>query len=89
MVVQTIPNVKIRLKLNNCMKHIFLILSLISTSCNTELMAEPEQEIVLTDDGIVIIQSDPEDEVGNTYIYQEGSKPIVCTPTGDSGMYCL
>jgi len=88
MVVQTIPNVKIRLKLNNCMKHIFLILSLISTSCNTKLMAEPEQEIVLTDDGIVIIQSDPEDENANTYIYGDGIKPIVCSPAGDGATFC-
>lgn len=70
------------------MKYLILIVSMVSASCNTELMAEPEQEIVLTDDGIVIIQSDPEDEVGNTYIYGEGIKPIVCTPAGDGATYC-
>ena len=71
------------------MKQLVLYLSVIAAGCNTELMAEPEQEIVLTDDGIVIIQSDPEDEVGNTYIYGEGIKPIVCTPAGDGATYCL
>jgi len=70
------------------MKYLILIVSMVSASCNTELMAEPEQEIVLTDDGIVIIQSDPEDEVGNTYIYGEGIDPIVCTPSGDGATYC-
>ena len=70
------------------MKYVLLILSMISASCGTELMAEPEQEIVLTDDGIVIIQSDPEDEVSNTYIYGEGIEPIVCTPSGDGATYC-
>ena len=72
------------------MKYILLILSMISASCGTELMAEPEQQIILQEgENPIIIQSDPEDEVSNTYIYQEGEKPIVCTPTGDPGMYCL
>ena len=72
------------------MKQLILYLSVIAAGCNTELMAEPEQQIIIQDgEKPIIIQSDPEDEVGNTYIYQEGKKPIVCTPTGDSGMYCL
>ena len=72
------------------MKILILLVSLVSTTCNTELMAEPEQEIIIQDgEKPIIIQSDPEDEVGNTYVYQEGAKPIVCVPTGDSGMYCL
>ena len=72
------------------MKYILLILSMISASCGTEVNAEPEQQIIIQDgEKPIIIQSDPEDEVGNTFIYQEGKKPIVCTPTGDSGMYCL
>jgi hypothetical protein len=72
------------------MKLIILIISMMSVSCGTEVMAEPEQQIILQEgENPIIIQSDPEDEVSNTYIYQEGEKPIVCTPTGDSGMYCL
>ena len=51
-------------------------------------MAEPEQEIVLTDDGIIIIQGDPEDETANTYIYGDGIKPIVCSPAGDGATFC-
>jgi hypothetical protein len=69
-------------------KYLLLISSIIYASCNTELMAEPEQEIVLTDDGIIIIQSDPEDETANTYIYGDGIKPIVCSPAGDGATFC-
>ena len=72
------------------MKLIILTISMMAVSCGTEVMAEPEQQIILQEgENSMIIQSDPEDEVSNTYIYQEGEKPIVCTPTGDSGMYCL
>ena len=72
------------------MKLIILTISMMAVSCGTEVMAEPEQQIILQEgENSMIIQSDPEDEVSNTYIYHEGEKPIVCTPTGDSGMYCL
>ena len=52
--------------------------------------AEPEQKIILIElEPIIIEQSDPDDEVGNYYIYQEGEKPIVCTPAGNDAVYCI
>jgi len=52
--------------------------------------AEPEQKIILVpDEPIIIEQSDPDDELSNTYIYQEGEKPIVCTPAGNDAVYCI
>ena len=52
--------------------------------------AEPEQKIILVpNEPIIIEQSDPDDELSNTYIYQEGEKPIVCTPAGNDAVYCI
>ena len=52
--------------------------------------AEPEQKIILVpDEPIIIEQSDPDDELSNTYIYQEGSKQIVCTPAGNDAVFCI
>ena len=52
--------------------------------------AEPEQKIILVPyEPIIIEQSDPDDELSNTYIYQEGEKPIVCTPAGNDAVYCI
>ena len=52
--------------------------------------AEPEQKIILVPyEPIIIEQSDPDDEVGNYYIYQEGEKPIVCTPAGNDAVFCI
>ena len=52
--------------------------------------AEPEQKIILVpDEPIIIEQSDPDDELSNTYIYQEGEKPIVCTPAGNDAVFCI
>ena len=53
-------------------------------------VAEPEQKIILVPyEPIIIEQSDPDDELSNTYIYQEGEKPIVCTPAGNDAVYCI
>jgi len=53
------------------MKLIILTISMMAVSCGTEVMAEPEQQIILQEgENPIIIQSDPEDEVSNTYIYQ-------------------
>ena len=52
--------------------------------------AEPEQKIILVPgEPIIIEQSDPDDEVGNTYVIQEGEKPIVCTPAGNEAVFCI
>ena len=52
--------------------------------------AEPEQKIILVPgEPIIIEQSDPDDETSNTYIYQEGEKPIVCTPAGNDAVFCI
>ena len=52
--------------------------------------AEPEQKIILVpDEPIIIEQTDPDDELSNTYIYQEGSKQIVCTPAGNDAVFCI
>ena len=52
--------------------------------------AEPEQKIILVPgEPIIIEQSDPDDELSNTYIYQEGEKPIVCTPAGNEAVFCI
>ena len=52
--------------------------------------AEPEQKIILVpNEPIIIEQTDPDDELSNTYIYQEGSKPIVCTPAGSDAVFCI
>jgi len=52
--------------------------------------AEPEQQIILVPiEPIIIEQSDPDDELTNTYIYQEGEKPIVCTPAGNDAVFCI
>ena len=52
--------------------------------------AEPEQKIILVpNEPIIIEQTDPDDELSNTYIYQEGSKPIVCTPAGNDAVFCI
>ena len=52
--------------------------------------AEPEQQIILVPiEPIIIEQSDPDDELTNTYIYQEGEKPVVCTPAGEGAIYCI
>ena len=52
--------------------------------------AEPEQKTILIElEPIIIEQSDPDDEVGNYYIYQEGEKPIVCTPAGNDAVFCI
>ena len=53
-------------------------------------VAEPEQKIILVpNEPIIIEQTDPDDELSNTYIYQEGSKPIVCTPAGNDAVFCI
>ena len=52
--------------------------------------ADTEQKIILVpDEPIIIEQSDPDDELSNTYIYQEGEKPIVCTPAGNDAVFCI
>ena len=52
--------------------------------------AEPEQKIILVpDEPIIIEQSDPDDETSNTYIYQEGEKPTVCSPAGNEAVFCI
>ena len=52
--------------------------------------AEPEQKIILLpDEPIIIEQSDPDDETSNTYIYQEGEEPTVCTPAGNEAVFCI
>ena len=52
--------------------------------------AEPQQQIILVpNEPIIIEQSDPDDELTNTYIYQEGEKPVVCTPAGEGAVYCI
>ena len=52
--------------------------------------ADTEQTIILVpDEPIIIEQTDPDDELSNTYIYQEGKKTIVCTPAGNDAVYCI
>lgn len=52
--------------------------------------ADTEQTIILVpDQPIIIEQSEPDDELSNTYIYQEGEKSIVCTPAGNDAVYCI
>jgi hypothetical protein len=52
--------------------------------------ADTEQKIILVpDEPIIIEQSDPDDELSNTYIYQEGEKPTVCTPAGNEAVFCI
>ena len=52
--------------------------------------ADTEQTIILVpDEPIIIEQSDPDDELSNTYIYQEGEKPTVCTPAGNEAVFCI
>ena len=52
--------------------------------------ADTEQTIILVpNEPIIIEQSDPDDELSNTYIYQEGEKPIVCTPAGNDAVFCI
>ena len=52
--------------------------------------AEPEQKIILVPgEPIIIEQSDPDDEVGNTYVIQEGEKPTVCSPAGNEAVFCI
>ena len=52
--------------------------------------ADTEQTIILVPgEPIIVEQTDPDDELSNTYIYQEGEKPIVCTPAGNDAVYCI
>ena len=52
--------------------------------------ADTEQTIILVPgEPIIVEQTDPDDELSNTYIYQEGKKQIVCTPAGNSAVYCI
>jgi len=52
--------------------------------------ADTEQTIILVPgEPIIVEQTDPDDALSNTYIYQEGEKPIVCTPAGNDAVYCI